>query len=400
MTAPSYEGTWEVYPGNEMTTLALPDYYSVYLSYTFDTSRHPNAALRISGDFPYARYMSFNVYATRSGTSLGALTDYQIWPQAGSVNPFVAGSDAQARNRRYVVSVVPANGDGQQAATAAPVPENLLPYNADDLQVSPFPEKLLTVIIRYYLPTAQSGGMTPPTVEAYDASNGTPFDPQPQPYPTFLGLNEPIFRQRLSGIFDTVSGDKLRFYHAAGGGQFNNADNLYLIAAVENVDGRDNLVMLRLKPPTFPSTTEEFDQTTVRYWSVNQGDPGTSTPAGMHDSQLRPARDGYTYVVMGGDEGVQAKAEEGGYNYMPWRANKKQAVILYRNMLTNPQYRYSIARVPQLPKGGPWGEGVLASYEAARHLGEYAPMGRKVTAQVFNASYGGWPAPGFMRLPT
>lgn len=397
MTKSTY-GLWDVFPGDEPTSLALPDYFSTYLAYTFDTSLHPNTRLRITGDFPYARYMSFNIYPTRSGTSLGGMTDFQIRVEPPNTNPFVAGNDEMAKARRYVVTVEPTSDmSGGTDSSPGSSLENRLTYNPADLKVPEFPEELLTIIIRYYVPFGVNGNVDPPQVEVLSMEDNKPLDPQPKPYPTFMDLNAPIFRHRLSPIFKSVAGDELRFYHAEGGGQFNNADNLYLISAVEGVDGDNHVVILRVKPPTFPRTTEDYDKTDVRYWSFNQGNPNTSTSLGMRDGVFRPALDGFVYLVMGG-EGVRLKAQQGGYNYLPWQADKLRAVIIYRNMLTIAQYRGSILRVPKLPEA-PWSEAQLLVYEAGNYLGDYAPVGRKVTAQEFNANYGGMPSPGFAPLP-
>jgi hypothetical protein len=181
-------------------------------------------------------------------------------------------------------------------------------------------------------------------------------------------------------------------------GQFNNADNIYLISAVENVDGINNVVILKLKPPTYPRSNDEFDKVSVRYWSFNQGNPNTSTPFGMSDEELRPATDGFVYLVMG-DESFSTKAQQNGYNYMPWKADHKKAVILYRNMLTNPQYRGSIERVTVLqPPPPPLTAALLAADEASQFIGDYAPDGKIVSAIDFNDSSGGWPSPGFAQI--
>lgn len=401
MTIRDRDPVWEVYPGNELRTLALPDYYSTYLSYTFDASQHPRTGVRIRGDFPDARYMSFNIYATKEATSLGALTDYQIRTDSPDGNPFVAGNPRApaGKESRYVVRVQPEprepeESDAPAAGGPAPGdPDNLLTFRPGQLK-----DGQLTVVIRYYVPRGDEyAGVPLPTVEAYDVDNPDKSPPLPPPLPGRMDLHEPIFRRRMKPIFQSARGDELRFYHVIGGGQFNNADNIYLISAVKGVDGRDNVVILRVKPPTYPLTNEEFDRTAVRYWSFNQGDPDTSTPFGMKDEQFRPAKDGFVYVFMG-DESHRDRAERGGYNFMPWRANSERAVILYRNMLTAPQYRGSIARVPQLPVASSpaaWDEKLLVTHEAARHIGDYAPAGRKVSAREFGESFGGLRSPGF-----
>lgn len=57
-----------------------------------------------------------------------------------------------------------------------------------------------------------------------------------------------------------------------------------------------------------------------------------------------------------------------------------KGVILYRNMLTIPQYRGSIYRVPPLPNP-PWP--LLDEYEASLFIGDYAPSGQIVLNTTF-----------------
>jgi len=379
---------WSVYPGHRSTSLALPDYFSTYLSYSYDTLKYPNKGLRISGQFPSARYLSFNVYATRTGTSLNALTDFQIQTKDPAGNPFVAGNPDAGGD--YIIHVQPQADD-------PPDLENLLTYNPADLK-----EGLLTVVLRYYVPQVNDdGGVDCPRVMSYGVNKpyAPPSPTPPEPYPAHMDLNEPFFRQRLAPIFQTTAEncDPLRFYHAAGGGQFNNADNMYLIAAVKQVDPAAYCVVVRVRPPDYPAASDQFDQRDVRYWSFNQGNPTTSTPYGMRDSQFRPAKGGSVYILMG-DDSLAGHAEARGYNFMRWAADSEQAVIIYRNMLTVPQYRHSMARVPKLPKprpDGTWAPETLTSYEAANYLGAYAPAGRRVSNQDFIINSGGMPSPGF-----
>src|SRR4029079_10912704 len=130
------------------------------------------------------------------------------------------------------------------------------------------------------------------------------------------------------------------------------------------------------------------------YWSFNQGNPDTSTPLGIKDQDLKLATDGFVYLVMGPNS-LRGKAAQNGYNYMPWKADKQQAVILYRNMLTIPQYRGLITKVPQLPPPGhnntpppPCPASVLAADEPYVSLGDYAPVGKIVTTMDFNDTRG------------
>lgn len=387
-------GMWESYPGNELTTLALPDYYSNYIAYSFDAAQNPRTGLLIEGDFPDARYMSFNIYATKQGTSLGSLTDFQIRTKTPDGNPFVAGSGGGPRRKKggYAVQVEPEQPEPSSSASddAAPAPENLLTFRARELE-----DGQLTVIIRYYVPHGGDlGGVPLPTIKAYDVRHPEKSLNVPPLIPGRMTLHGPVFRHRMKPIFDTADGDVLRFYHPAGSGQFNNADNIYLISAVKGVDGKETVLALRVKPPSFPVVSEEFDKTIVRYWSFNQGDPNTSTPFGMRDEEFRAAKDGFVYVLVA-HESFRRKAEKVGYNFMEWKADERKAVILYRNMLTIPQYRGSLARVPQLPNPATWNPKVLAAHEASFHIGEQAPAGLKVGGREFEKLKGDMASPGF-----
>lgn len=375
-------GQWEFYPGNEPYSLALPDYFSTYLSYTIDVTENPNIGLRITGAFPNARYMSFNIYNTAKGDSLGALTDFQITTPDSNANPFVAGSTALPGGE-YVINV-------QQETDSPPALENLLTFDPADLSNpdDPSSAKELTLILRYYVPQPADyggahrttlAGVAAPTIEAYKLDSGDTFA-APEGVATDMDNKKETFTKRLFPVFLTVDGDTLHFYHAEGAGQFPNADNIYLISAVKNVDGLNNGVMLKVKPPTYPLTNQAFDQTIVRYWSINQSNPDTSTAWGMKDEDLKVASDGFVYLLMGG-KSFSAAAKQLGWNYMPWKANATKAVILYRNMLTIAQYRGSIARVPTV---NPSDLADLAPYEAYKTIGDYAPVGQVITEAQLN----------------
>jgi len=232
MTTTQHYGQWQVYPGNDPSSLALPDYYSIYLSYTLDTTTWPGRGLQITGKFPFARYMSVNVYGARTGSSLGALTDYQITTQSPNINPFVAGNNEDEPNREYSFNVEP-QSDSPPAPETGAAQENLLTYDPNSLFNPAITDQklaLLTVIIRYYVPKPSDDGsygcVDPPKIQIYKLADG-PLEAAPPGYPTQMDINKTTFQNRLAPIFQTVGPDnKLRVYHAAGGGQFNNADNI------------------------------------------------------------------------------------------------------------------------------------------------------------------------------
>lgn len=98
--------------------VAYPDegafYWSAFLTVP------EGARLRIKGQFPHARYMSFISYRA-TGQAVESLADHQIAPDAGSSNPYLPGADRTARRRGYTVEVVQRANDveaGQGQMTA------------------------------------------------------------------------------------------------------------------------------------------------------------------------------------------------------------------------------------------------------------------------------------------
>ncbi|HEX8919867.1 MAG TPA: hypothetical protein VF766_00220, partial [Pyrinomonadaceae bacterium] len=165
-----------------------------------------------------------------------------------------------------------------------------------------------------------------------------------------------------------------------GTGQFNNADNNYLISAINHGEGQ--VLLVRIKPPSYPDTNEEYDKTDVRYWSFNEGDANTSTAFGMKDVEFKRAKDGFVYIAIG-DERIRRTAKERGYNFMPWEAKRRKTVILYRNLVTNPQYRGSLDKVPEIKPKDLLDKQKLYTKDAKNFIGDYAPTGKKISQSLF-----------------
>lgn len=368
MTKENPGDIWEEFLAGDTETLALPDFYSSYFDYSFDRTvgNAKYVGLRLTGEFAYARYMSFNIYDAEQATSYGALTDFQIKPLPGNVNPFVAGSKAEAKNRNYSITVQPRgySTDGQ---------ENVLAFNSEKINV-------LTVMLRYYVPQDGTYGNVPlPRIEAFDVRTGTRVA-HPTAYPLRGSIPKAVMRGRLAPVFSTAVDDTLRFYHAEGTGQFNNADNMYLIAAVKHAE--DEVLLIRIKPPSYPQNNNEYGKTDVRYWSFNEGDADTSTPFGKRDEEFDTARDGFVYIAIGGER-IQSTAKDRGYNFMPWKAQRRKTVILYRNMVTRKHFIGSLDKVPVIEPKDVIDKQTLNDKEAKNYIGDYAPIGRKISQALF-----------------
>ena len=362
-------GAWEPFIGTDLTTPAIPDYNANYFAYAFvRTDEAKYVGLRLKGQFGNARYMSFNIYRIHQSPSYGALTDVELLPAPGSVNPFLPGADPDATNRSYVLAVQPAGYPKDPQ-------ENTLEF--DPLQMAS-----LVVMVRYYVPQGSgTAGVPLPAMEAYDVRTGESV-PLPEQY-LLGGRSMARYEWIMRPIFTTIVDSKLRFYHSAGAGLFPNADNLYLIGAVTRRRGQ--VVVVRVKPPTFPKDASEYGSTQVRYWSFNEGNRDTSTPIGRRDDQFKVASDGYVYVAVG-DKGIRRQAEKRGYDFMPWLIRGQTGVIIYRNMVTDPSYAGSIDKVPLLDLSDPRN---ISAQNATRFIGDYSPTGVVVSVRQFLKDGGG-----------
>jgi hypothetical protein len=364
-------GTWEPFLGKDPHTPALPDWNSNYFAYSFDR-RNPNdnafVGLRVTGDYGYARYMSLNIYEAEYGDTFGdvygSLTDFQINPSPGNVNPFRPGVDPNAEDRKYVVTIVP-NG------YATGNEENLLTYDSAEINI-------LSVIMRYYVPVGgdDTAGMPMPTIEAFDIRNPTVTLPLPELY-SIADIPTAVFADAMHPIFATMVDNTLRFYHAPAPGLFPNADNRYLICGVK-FEGKE-VLLVRFRPPTFALENDDFGKTEVRYWSINQGSTITSTPYGMRDVEFNVSSDGYVYVAIG-HERLREEAEGRGYNFMPWQVKRKKGILLYRNLVSDATYPGNINQVPLYCPDDPR---TIYTRDAKYWIGEYAPTGEKVTETKF-----------------
>ncbi len=353
---------WEPFIGTNSSTLALPDYHADYFAYSFvRTGEVAYVGLKISGQFGYARYMSYNFYEATQGASLGSIRDVDMQPLAGNVNPFTS-PDPQATNRDYVVVVQPAGyANNSQYNT----------FNLTNNQVTN-----LTVILRYYVPPEiqdVTADVALPTIEAFDVRTQDPVDVPP--LYSLYNTSKIGYALGLRKIFDTIVDNQLRFYHVQGSGEFNNADNDYLINAVDL--SRDEVALIWVKPPTFAHDTSEFDTAQVRYWSFNEGSPDTSTPFGLIDNAFHLASDGLAYIAVGAAD-IQTKAESFGYNFMPWDVRTRRGVILYRNMLAQKSYPGNFDQVPYYTDSA-----LIFSNNATNFIGNYAPNGVKVSRRFF-----------------
>lgn len=152
----------------------MGDTNAVYAAYAFKSE--PTTALRLSGKFPRARFLSIESYRTKKNHAYDALFDRQIEPDIGSENPFRNGVDINTDKRDYTVWLVP---DGAEWSGV----------NAMKLAID---SSVSSVWIRYYSPNANVS-VAPadlPRVEAIDVRDGSSAR-CPEPYKLKYETNYP-----------------------------------------------------------------------------------------------------------------------------------------------------------------------------------------------------------------
>jgi hypothetical protein len=361
---------------------------------------NPETRIRIEGQFPYSRYMSWNLYDS-AGRPIDSLADFELRPDKRSTNPFLPGANRFATPRDYTAFIE------FRQPPRKPKPNTL--YTGDS--------RGGTFWYRVYIPDAgrdEKGGVPLPriTLERRDGSPlplaadacrelqapyvqganeliaGAPGIPDltddGEGYP---GRNPPEWRlfvnfsqSALDILLNNESGES--FYDDAqefqndGPGFFSSRDIAYVFTGTSR--GFGEILVLRGLAPTFADTrsgaaTMPSGQQ-LRYWSFCQYEPATQRVIDCR-SDDRVAVDStgaYTVVVSNSDQRPANARSECGVTWLPW-GPQTQGLLIYRHMLADPGFQHAIQRIPQ-----PGAEReVMADYYPS---GEYLP-----TKEAFEA---------------
>lgn len=352
----------------------LPDASVNYYGYSFLRKQGDKIGIRLRGKFGYARYMSFNIYNNNNKTSSASLRDVEITADSGHQNPFT--NLIQTDNRNYTVHILP-NVPESQA-----YPNKLL-YHDSITNLGTF--------LRYYVPEITNSANVPlPDIEAFDIITGKRVEtPEPLDVDFTKFAN---FINAYSKIIDLTyllqKPNSVEFFRFSGAGLYQNFDNKYLFAPVQLA--ANEVVMFRFVPPTYVKKLSDVQDKEVRYYSICLGDSKTYNYVTHQDYKLKIASDGYINVVIARkDNEVIAKAD--GLNYIEWvPALKNNGLIVYRNLLTKPDYPYNLTLVPDILEN--LNQVFNTSFLYAKtYLGEHAPSGVKMTKQQFLQNFGNFP---------
>jgi hypothetical protein len=352
----------------------LPDASVNYYGYSFLRNRGDKIGIRLKGKYGYARYMSFNIYNNNNKTSSASLRDVEIVADNGHLNPFTNLS--QTDNRNYTVHILPDIAEAQSYS-------NKLLYNDSITNLGTF--------LRYYVPEINNTANVPlPEIEAFNIITGEIL-PTPEP----LNIDFTKFTKFItaySKIIDITfllqKSNSIEFFRFSGAGLYQNFDNKYLFAPV--VLNKDEVIMFRFIPPTYVKNIVEIPEKDVRYYSICLGDSKTYNYVTHQDYKLKIAADGFINVVIGRkDDEVIAKAA--GLNFIEWVPElKNKGLVVYRNLLTRPDYEYSLTKVPDLLENINEVFNTPLLY-ASTYLGNHAPSGVKMSKEQFLENFGNYP---------
>jgi hypothetical protein len=384
-----------------VVNVAYPDDSAQYWSGVYQAV--PGTRIRIQGQFPHARYMSFNVYDAAQ-RPLDAIADFQIVPDALSSNPFVAGASRTLSPRRYTAYV------SFHARPDTPAPNRLYTGTGQN----GLPNTSGTLIYRIYIPDTgrdefgdaglptvalqtATGGSVPESVcsefskpmlpgvneqiAAMDGPFGTSaralFDRDPPVWRKFTNLfqavadsltdsdlADPLFEAQRSLNLDEVGGS---------GGFLSNKHNAYLSAGINKAFGP--VVVTRLRAPGFADTragAPTMPSADLRYWSICENDPPTQRfIACRNDDRSVVGADGFaTFVISTPSERPANATDSCGVNWLPWGPDAR-GIVIYRHMLPAASFTQSIQ---------------AATFEhEADTMGDYFPTSHYVDKAGFEA---------------
>jgi hypothetical protein len=400
--------TWVLHSDVDLMNVAFPDTAANYWYARFAVP--PGGEVRITGEYPYARYMSYNVYDPTLA-AFDALADIEIQPDEGSANPFVVGADRYAGARSYTVRVL---------ADPVPAPGEPRAPNTLYLGKTGVPTPSGSMLYRVYVPdegTSLSGNTELPRFH-YVLADGTQMSAEQacdflEETRLGLGLNDtlantallqnvslrqgtnPIVWSKFFGFANTVVSigryapviadlpldDFWQVLHAAttsgeaSGGLLSNRHNAYISATVNRAFGEIAVISARAAttPDTFANVPLMQDAQ-MRYWSLCTNDLYTTRYYECaYDRQIPIDRNGhYTIVVSTADLRPANARPECGVTWLNW-GPRADSLLIFRNMLPSENFHHAVQDVP---------DGSGAEREV---MGDYYPWGLHLSKAEFEA---------------
>jgi hypothetical protein len=337
------------------------------------------ARVELRGGYPHGRYMSLNAYS--DGAPTDSLSDIAITPDAGAVNPFVAGNRRDGTRRGWHVGVL------NEAVPAQRAPNTIY--------ARPQPGQPIELAYRVYEPdrgrdlTGDTGlpeasvVMADGTVLEGEAACAAINDTdrsitvQTIPAPVWRGAtscrpNHPAFDPvRWERFFNldyssasvpadcTDAGYQARHQDEpeVRGGLYSNRDSAYIYAHLSR--GLGPVLVMQGTLPVYPRTRNgqrTMAAAQLRFWSLCTGESRvtTRTPDCLADRQVEiDAARRYTVVVSRAADRPANATRRCGVSWLDWgergdgAGNPDYGFVIMRNMLVSPDFTQAIQNVPR-----------------------------------------------------
>lgn len=376
---------WEAYSSEPYQQLAMPDTNVKYWRYRFKVEGNKPLYLRISGEFPPARYMNFAVYDQITMNATATLSDFRIKPDDGFTNPF-----ANPYANQYATRDGPDQGKGKYRIAliqkGAAVPGWA---NGNAIQVpsprDPDETKAAELWHRIYLPDQpdpmpylMEGGSNPHTTASLPNIQSVDENGNSMPCP----VAESIAPRLWSAFKNMPPADphgKVIFYASSTDAFYANPDTKYLAGALTLTNG--DVAVLRFKAPRGPGSGrkkgEILPHLDVRYWSICISGIDTRTSGCISDRDTKVDPDGFVNLVIGPESMRQAAATQH-FNFLA-KGRFHRSLIIYRNLLAEKEFQGNFNLVPSTT-----GKDVSIKDAAENYIGEYAPVGRICSQSQFS----------------
>ena len=351
----------------EVANIAFPDTNATYWVMPLDLAADDTVS--VTGQFPYARYMSFNTY-DGSGASYGALHDALVVADPGSVNPFLPDQSLDAADRSYTVSVAPVAEPSLQSSAPSTVETGV---------------GFSWLVYRVYVPfdPSSEAGQVPLPAVTIDRADGTQESYEPctsfGPEPGLDALVAVIVRDSLANALPPAENPEF-VTPGSSAGLFPNVDNKYVYATTTWQPGR--LVVVRGLAATFPDTPEQsiYPSRQLRYWSFCTNllvDPAPVVSCAA-DADTALAPDGaYTYVVSADQDRPSPEALARAHaTWLPWFGSIAEQLpprlrpvgnLILRNMLPDPSFTQAVQDIVEPNSNGAAVAAMGPHYPSARY---------------------------------
>ena len=360
------------------------DTHAAYLMYPFAVPAQNTTVLRIQGEFPFAAFLAFAIYDANTGFLFDAITDDDIMPDSGSVNPFQNNSQVAAQKRSYTVYLRP-NG-------SAPLPNSIqMPPAAD-----------VTLVMRIYLPEPgkdRLGGVAPPRITPVSVNDLSTATTCPAASPVIPQVPENLTQAPLP-----VDGHILFFRPPASGVPYADGESMltaedctsYLMASVEGE--RVPVIQIHRLPQFFDNTMIKpdtfFAPPETRYVSIGSYGASPLTMQNIAGTEMRQTPQGGALVVGiphvlpdAVQAAIRARAEAMGVNMLEMASPLRPLVkpfFIYRNKVPAEGFAGRIKNVGCF-LAGDFNQAPASFASSPENMGEYFIDGVECDAADFIA---------------